>query len=156
MVWAGIVGDQLIGPFFFEANVTGQSYLDMLQNNVLPALNALGLNNIIFQHDGAPPHFTVDVREWLDITFDTWIGRGGDLAWPARSPNFNQLDFFLWSYIKNKVYQTQPANMDDLKQRIQDASQLVTPDMLLALQHSFRQRLNLTFEQNGGHVEQLL
>ena len=31
---------------------------------------------------------------------DGWIGRGGPIPWPPRSP----LEFFLWGYIKNIVY----------------------------------------------------
>lgn len=158
MVWGGIIGDHLIGPYFFDGNVTGQSYLEMLQNNVIPALVERGytISDVIFQHDGAPPHFTLDVREWLDNTFDEWIGRGGDILWPPRSPDYNPLDFFLWGYVKNKVYQTQPADMNDIRNRIALAFDSVTPEMLIALQHNFSRRMDLTIEQQGGHIEQLL
>jgi hypothetical protein len=33
-----------------------------------------------------------------------WIGRGGPIAWPPHSPDVNTLDFFLWGYVKVKVY----------------------------------------------------
>lgn len=155
MVWAGIINAHLIGPFFFDENVNGQSYLNMLLDNVIPALNAIGLafDDIIFQHDGAPAHASLFVRDWLDAHSDAWIGRGGPVDWPARSPDFNPLDFFLWSHVKNRVYQTLP-DMDDLRQRIQDAFDAVTPDMLIALQGNFIQRMHMTIEQEGGHIEQ--
>jgi hypothetical protein len=39
-----------------------------------------------FQHDGAPPHFSRNVREMLDNQYpQRWIGRGGPHHWPARS-----------------------------------------------------------------------
>ena len=48
-----------------------------------------------FMHDGAPAHITVDVRHFLDATYpQRWIGRGGPVIWPARSPDLNPLDFF--------------------------------------------------------------
>jgi hypothetical protein len=31
---------------------------------------------------------------------DLWIGRGGTVAWPPRSPDLTPLDFFLCGYIK--------------------------------------------------------
>jgi hypothetical protein len=35
--------------------------------------------------------------------------------WPACSPDLAAPDYFLWGYIKSKVYETHPANIDDLK-----------------------------------------
>ena len=48
-----------------------------------------------FQQDGALPHWSLNIMDYLDATFpDAWIGRGGPTAWPARSPDFTPLDFF--------------------------------------------------------------
>lgn len=59
---------------------------------------------IIFQHDGAPAHFSRQVREFLNAHYPgRWIGRGGPIIWPARSPDFDVLDYFVWGYIKNLV-----------------------------------------------------
>jgi hypothetical protein len=58
-----------------------------------------------FQHDGAPAHFTNIVHEYLDEKFgNKWIGRGGPMTWPPRSPHLTQLDFFLWVYMQSLVY----------------------------------------------------
>ena len=38
MSWDGI----LVGPFFFEGSVTGESYLKMLGDEMMPQLDALG------------------------------------------------------------------------------------------------------------------
>ena len=35
-----------------------------------------------------------------------WIGKGGPVAWPPRSPDLTLLDFFLWGHIKSLVYKT--------------------------------------------------
>lgn len=35
-VWAGILRDHVIGPIFFEGNLTGEKYLGMLQNTIQP------------------------------------------------------------------------------------------------------------------------
>ncbi|KMQ87058.1 hypothetical protein RF55_13774, partial [Lasius niger] len=56
--------------------------------------------------DGAPPHYARPVRDFLNLTYSRrWIGRGGHIAWPSRSPDLTS-DFFLWGYFKNTVYQT--------------------------------------------------
>ncbi|EZA52866.1 hypothetical protein X777_07985 [Ooceraea biroi] len=44
------------------------------------------------QMDGAPPH-----RHFLDQNFNgRWIGRGGPIAWPPRSPDLTSSDVYLW------------------------------------------------------------
>lgn len=97
-VWAGVLGDQLIGPHIFEETLNGESYWQFLQHNLLGFLD--GVDNIqrdriIYQQDGAPPHFSHVVREWLSLNYPRWIGRGGPVAWPARSPDLTPMDFFV-------------------------------------------------------------
>jgi len=121
-VWCGLANNRIYGPYFFdEKTVNGASYLHMLQTFFLPQLRQVRgrLRRAIFQQDGAPPHYASDVRAYLDKTFgDRWIGRGGPLAWPPRSPDLNPLDFYLWGHIKTLVYRTKPTSIDDLKERI--------------------------------------
>jgi hypothetical protein len=38
-----------------------------------------------------------------------------DITWPTHLPDFAVPDYFLWSYVKSKVYNTHLANIDDLK-----------------------------------------
>ena len=48
------------------------------------------------QHDGAPPHFSVDVRNYLNASFpDRCIWRGGAIPWPARSPDLIPFIIFM-------------------------------------------------------------
>ena len=56
---------QLIGPFLFEDDtVNRKSYSSMLQNVFLPEVKRLyKMRSIIFQQDGAPLHFGIDVRQ---------------------------------------------------------------------------------------------
>ena len=51
---------------------------------------------VIFMQDGAPPHFSCFVTDVLNERLpDAWIGRGGPIPWPPRSPDLSPLDFFL-------------------------------------------------------------
>jgi hypothetical protein len=95
----------------------------MLQNFVVPRLNELNYNprNIVFQQDGAPAHYARIVTDWLDENIPVWIGRGGDIRWPPRSPDLTPLDFFIWPFVKNLVYQNQPVDREDLQDKIIDA-----------------------------------
>lgn len=98
-VWAGILGNEIIGPFFVDGNLDGSKYIIMLHNEIVPAMYASALRqnipwaDVYFQQDGAPAHYARLVRQYLDIVFpNRWIGRLGPMAWPPRSPD---LIFFM-------------------------------------------------------------
>jgi hypothetical protein len=56
--------DIIIGPFFFiEPTVTGNIYLHMLEQFAVPQLLLQQPNVIFQQQDGAPPHWSLDVRD---------------------------------------------------------------------------------------------
>lgn len=154
-VWAAIWADGIIGPIFFEETVNGERYLAMLQEQFWPAVERLGLKEeLIFMQDGAPPHWSRAVRAWLDEKFPgRWIGRGGPMRWPARSPDLTPCDFFLWGFIKSKVYGTRPRDITELKERITAAFDEVTVEMRHKTMQEYRDRLERVIETDGHHIE---
>ncbi|XP_018315540.1 uncharacterized protein [Mycetomoellerius zeteki] len=59
-VWAGILNEAIIGPFFIEGNLNTDNYLAMLQDEIVSAIRNIArqnFNDIWFQQDGAPPHY---------------------------------------------------------------------------------------------------
>ena len=67
-VFSSVSVRNIYGPFFFDGNtVTGDSYLEMLQNWLFPQLieDSEDLN---FLQDGAPPHWHNQVRRVLNET----------------------------------------------------------------------------------------
>ena len=48
------------------------------------------------------------------------MGRAGPIPWPARSPDLSPLDFWLWGYLKNKVYSHSAAILKELRDAIED------------------------------------
>lgn len=127
MVWVGLCGDNLIvGPYFFQQNVNAQSYLQMINQYVLPQLQARygqfangAVRRLWWVQDGAPAHRAIVVRRRLQQLFpNRVVGLGHPVEWPPRSPDLTPMDFFLWGYIKDKVYKTVPQNIAQLQQRI--------------------------------------
>jgi len=159
-VWAGILGDTIIGPFFIEGNLNAQRYLQMLENQIVPAIQALredDFEDIWFQQDGAPPHYGIDVRRFLDQTFnERWIGRRGTIEWAPRSPDLAPLDYFLWGYLKDRVYKTNPQNLDELRHRIVQEVALIPRDVIRNAVQSFYNRISYCQEVNGEQFEHLL
>lgn len=161
-VWAGIVNDIVIGPYFIEGRLNGAKYLDMLRQVVPELLREVPenyLHNLHYQHDGAPAHFQHQVRDYLDEQFPRrWIGRGGPVAWPARSPDLTPLDFFLWGEMKRLVYEHESNTVDELRERVVAAFETVKQNRfaLGRLKDNLRRRAELCRQQEGSHFEQLL
>ena len=98
-VWAGVLNTVILGPVFL-GRLNGARYVQLLQSeleDMLEDIPLVHLRDLYFQHDGAPAHFDVRARTYLNRTYPgKWIGRIGPQAWPARSPDLTPLDFFLW------------------------------------------------------------
>lgn len=160
-VWMGVIGGVLIGPFLgLPRTVGGNAYLNFLQNELPVLLEDIPLDvrrRMIYQHDGAPPHFSRAVRQHLNETFTSWIGRGGTIPWPPRSPDLTPLDFFVWGYLKERVYQQEVDSEAELRQRILQAAIEMRRVITAGVTGSqVRERARACLRQNGGHFEQLL
>ncbi|XP_025270745.1 uncharacterized protein LOC112639812 [Camponotus floridanus] len=159
-VWCGIVGDKIVGPYFIEGNLNGETYRNFLQNQLPLLLEDVPLNvrqQMWFQHDGCPSHYSRTAREVLDREFNgRWIGRGGPVNWPARFPDLTSPDFYLWGYIKSEVYKEVPTSRENMMQRIRNACAKISPDVLRSCVRSMEVRINKCIEVEGRQFEHLL
>lgn len=153
-VWCGVMYERIVGPFFFaERTITGDIYLDMLTEYVIPQLEEFQ-PQIIFQQDGAPPHWNLNVRNHLDTVFPgRWIGRDGPIPWPPRSPDITPMDFSVWGFVKDTVYKTKVNNIAELRQKIIEAFQTIDPYQLQNTWRELEYRLETLRATNGEHIE---
>ena len=157
MVWAGICSNGIIGPFFFPSTVTAASYEKLLVESVIPTLpNHVDVDSCFWQQDGAPGHYGTNVRNLLDRTFpNKWIGRRGPIEWPPRSPDLSPMDFFMWGYLRDKVYSTKPVSVEDLKERIIAEINAMPLNLVLDVCRSVFFRYERCVQANGEHFEHL-
>lgn len=161
-VWAGVFGDRIFGPVFLPDRLNGASYLEFLETtfgNLMDDVPLQERRDSWFMHDGAPPHFAITVRQYLNQHFpDRWLGRGGPVAWPPRSPDLNPLDFCIWGYVKCLVYKQSFNSLEELRQKIIDAFNEIKgkQSLCLNIRRSLERRYQSCIEMNGGHFEQLL
>ena len=131
MVWSSIGKEKAIGPNLFEnENVSGENYRNMLNNLALPHFACLR-KDYIFHQDGAPPHCSNRVRNYLNRKrHGNWMGRGGPVEWPARSSDLTSCDFFLWGTKMEKTSNTPVTSLEDLKTRIRRGCRRMSPEIL--------------------------
>lgn len=153
-VWCAISSIGIIGPYFFEENVDAEVYMEMLGHYFLPQVMTREEDaDVWFQQDGASPHYAAKTLRFLSDHFgDQLISRGGPIPWPARSPDLSPLDFFLWGFLKEKVYATMPQDIDELKDEIENAVARIPLRMINSAVEAFVDRLNDCIESNGEQV----
>ena len=156
VVWWAIFAKGIIDPYFFRDDdkrttiVTAENYLEMLQKFFLPELrNNVPVENCCFQQDGAPTHYARKIRDYLNQWFpDRWIGRRAPC-----SPDLTPCDFFLWDFLKSKVYSTWPQNLEETEQKIRAICGLVTQDLLQNVGQECVKRWLKCLKIGGFHVE---
>jgi hypothetical protein len=95
---------------------------DFPANSVLGGLKEMEEMDVAdawFQQDGATAHTP---RRSMQVLREIFPGKlislCGDVAWPAHSSDLAPCDFFLWGYLKSKVYTHRPENLQALKDAI--------------------------------------
>ena len=158
-VWCAMSKNQLVGEYFFEDDtVNGNNYLSMLQKSFIWEVRKFHkVRSIIFQHNGAPAHFSTDVRQYLDNHFpNRWIGRGGPIRWAPRSPDLTPLDFILWDHVKSNIYKIPVKNLMELKRRINNEIKSISKETLSDVFSNIMKRMDLCISVDGNHFEYLL
>lgn len=69
------------------------------------------------------------------------------------APDLNPLDFFLWGYLKDIVYSTNPDSIRDLKTEITKEVRAISPATIGHVFNNFKRRVSACLEQNGRHIE---
>jgi len=156
MFWAGIIGDELVGPFRVPEGVklTSKSYISFLDDHLLQWLDDLPLlrrSQIIFMHDNAPSHSAKATTAYLaSIDF-----KGKSLmTWPPCSPDLNPIEQ-LWSILKRKVYEggQQFSSKEVLWRKVDEAARAIRPSEIRKLTESMDKRLFKVISKHGSYVD---
>jgi hypothetical protein len=71
----------------------------------------------------------------------TCVRSFGDIAWPARSPDLTVPDFFLWGFLKDRVFRKRIMIIPELKPAIVDEVAAIDEDLRRRVYGNFRTRL---------------
>jgi len=145
----------IVGPYSFEeervtVTVTSERYVEMQRNFLRPQLRSLRVNieEMWFQEDGATAH---TARASMTVVRQMFpqhvVSRFGDAPWPTCSPHLSACDFFLWGYLKSKVYVRKARTLDDLKVSIREEIANLPQEMLVNVMQNFEERLRTCVRQ---------
>lgn len=162
-VWCGLWSQGIIGPYFFEndvgkaVTVNGERYNRMINEFLWPKLEEIDTSDLYFQQDGATCHTTRENIALLRRKFNgRLISRNGDINWPPRSCDLTPLDFFLWGYLKSRVYRNNPQTIQDLKTNIRDEIRGIEEPMLQKVMENYDLRITTCNKSRGGHLSDIV
>lgn len=156
MIWAGIIGEEIIGPYKVEEGVKMNSanYCAFLEKNFLPWFerqDEARKQDMILMQDNAPSHASRYSKEWLGTK-----GFKNDslMEWPANSPDLNPIEHF-WSILKASVYKDgkQYGSKKDVWAAIQKATKDIKPETVGKLTKSVDRRLLEVLQTKGKRVK---
>jgi len=109
-----------------------------------------------FQQDGAMAHMAVfSIAALCRLFPQRAISHFSDITWPPCSPDLIAPDFFLWGYLKSKVYSTCPTELHALKENIQE--EIAKPEETLqAVMRTIVTHVHLCIEEGGGHLKDIV
>jgi hypothetical protein len=79
----------------------------------------------------------------------------GVVGWPAQSPDLSICDFFLWGYLKEKVFKHRPHTLPELKEWIIEVN-AIPREMCERAVQSFRDCLQQCVAANGRQLEDII
>ena len=161
-IWAGVVGDHLLGPHILPARLNSAKYARFLRRDLPLLLEDVCLatrRNMWLLHDGAPVHMGRAIPAIQRIWGNRVIARNGAVAWPPRSPDLNPMDFYVWGHMKSLVYtDTEFETLEELRGRVFHAGNVIReqPGIFARVRDNWLRRCQACLDANGNHFEHLL
>ena len=156
-VWACVGYGGIVDFDISPATMNSERYCDIINNKVIPHFTAGHHEQWIYQHDGAPSHFSVNARQLLDGSLPgRWYGRRGAVEWPPRSPDLTVCDFWLWAYLRSKVYNPPGRvfpNLTSLQETLQVELSRIPLSMFRRAINDFPRRIHRCLEAEGDLFE---
>ena len=123
---------------------------------MIPEIERLEHNHVWFQQDGATSQTARETMALLKEHFPVrLISRFVDLSWPPRTPDLTPANFFLWGFLKSKVYITKPSNLSELKTMICQGISEISADLLSKVKETVK-RAQICISSGGHHLKDII
>ena len=103
-----------------------------------------------------PPHISKESLAWLQQRFpDRLLSRRCDPQWSPYSPDLSPPDFYLWGYLKDRVYANNPQSIPDLKAAITAAIRAIPREECGRVIENFARRIQVCLQRRGAHFKHI-
>jgi len=154
--WVAISKHGILGPFWFKddnersVTINTEQYVQVLRKFWTALGRRRGVVMVLqwFQQDGATSHSLNESLAWLQQRFpDRLISCRCDPHWSLHSPDLNTPAFYLWEYLKDRVYGNNPQTIPDLKAAIR----AIPREECSRVIENFARRIQMCLQCRGAH-----
>ena len=111
----------------------------------------------VFQQDGAPPHTTQMVRDWLASKFgDRVISNKTERPWPTRSPDLSPLNFWYWNACEVELRRHPPSSMAELRATVNSHAKRMSSAEIRKAVNNVSKRAEACIAAGGDNFKHLL
>ena len=154
LVWAGIIKNELVGPFRVEhgLKINSHTYCQFLKDTFIKQWDrkksASFKKTMIFMQDNAPAHASKNSTAWLA---SKGLKDERIMTWPPSSPDLNPIEN-LWSLLKQEIYSEgkQYTSLNSVWEAVAAAAQNVDRQQIKKLTDSMNGRLITVIEKKSG------
>ena len=109
------------------------------------------------KQDGATAHTARASITAVRAAFPNYvISCFGDLLWPPRSPDLSMRNFYLWGFLKSRIYAEKSRTLGELNAAIRENIQVIDEETLVKVEANFRKRLQICAGENGHHLSDII
>ncbi len=138
-------------PYFFDTTITAERYREI----IVQFISLLKPERYCtLQQDNATAHTAADTLNMLKEFFDDQLISTNH--WPPRSPDLSLADYFLWGFLKDRVYMNTPQTLEDLHWNITAEIDHITPDLLKKVHGNMVKQARACIVADGKRFEHLL
>ena len=141
--------------FFVEpgAKVNGAYYREKLLASMIPEMDRFTVYQpYVFIQDGARSHTAIETVRFLNQ--QRYLTLLQPNMWPPNSPDFNPVDYCVWSALERNVYRGRKfENTIELKETILQEWEALPQAVINNAIDGFRSRVRLVIAENGQHIE---
>ena len=133
-------------------------YLPDLRQQARRRDNEIQMRTQWFQQDGAPPHTARATREFLRRQLPgRLISLYENVEWPPYSPDLTPPDFFLWGYLKNRIYANpKPSDLEQLMANIQREIQNIPRETFPSVMNNVAVRVQAVIGKQGAYIDHVV
>ena len=151
----GVVSSEghIMPPHIFEVTlkINTKVYPDVLKTVVIPWCNQVASGRPwVWQQDSALAHKSKEAQAWLQKECYDFVPF---LHWLTSSPDLNQLDYFIWSYVENITNMTFHNTKASLIAAIRWVFAKLPPELVEKACSQFQIHIKAVIEAEGGYIE---
>ena len=118
--------------------IDAEYYCDGLLSQIIPEMTNLSGGDFIFQQDGARSHTAKHTMAYFDENLPEQAEILLPEDWPPQSPDFNPMDYCVWSSLARKVFKVKIRDVHHLCDRLGEAWEELSQEEINRVTKSFR------------------